>query len=756
MQNQGKQRRGALNFTLSSLSLGGDFDLNDTDPTVDLLDDVFGCMPTTLEVLAIEENLTKEKKLTQELARTISQNALTSASSASLLGDHRHTDNDNDNDNARKISTVSLPGTIESTPVPVLPDLSLRDMKQLGLNQTNVDHLKDIFLTLHLHTDGTIDINGFHNFFNLSKSPWSARIFSYLDTSNTGSADFIEWVAFTTHICTANEDGLARMVFSVYDDTRTNMLDTARVVQLLHDVHAGGGGGSGGGGVGGEGGGGGNESDKEKRALPWSSNYVGEKVGQSIATFPLDPITGTLTLNGFCNACQYNSFVLQPIHELAKQMIEQVGGGVFWQNIIARARTHASSTVMKSLGGAETEKVEMGVGEHANQTDKQYVSAYGIPLPHEVAEETNTGTAEQVKDATLQSIAKSVHSTNWFHRFGLRYEKGGFLIPWTTSPTDKFIKTLKQHHSIHHEHKHGHTEHSKYSHHSHLVPLLTPTTSPLAKPTNNPTQHTATKHAATNTAQPSSSSNLENRMAVLEQKLLQYANVTSPPPDLQHPKHFYNRVRPQTASDRRGETVRNNALKTHVQQVLGDVSVSTTRRRRRPHSAKPRQRTSRQSAPKLNRGHQQLAFKKLTRTWKKTPCFFCGLEGHLVKQCKRAKQAHKKKAIQKKMQKHGIPRQSKLSNRIVLSSMKARSASSTNALMSHITGGMNSTKRSQLLAFAVKKSLIEAVSWADQARYTGAAMENARRAAKRHHRAHLLKDRQEKTQQLRPREMGLF
>jgi hypothetical protein len=178
MQNQGKQRRGALNFTLSSLSLGGDFDLNDTDPTVDLLDDVFGCMPTTLEVLAIEENLTKEKKLTQELARTISKNALTSASSASLLGDHRHTDNDNDNDNARKISTVSLPGTIESTPVPVLPDLSLRDMKQLGLNQTNVDHLKDIFLTLHLHTDGTIDINGFHNFFNLSKSPWSARIFS--------------------------------------------------------------------------------------------------------------------------------------------------------------------------------------------------------------------------------------------------------------------------------------------------------------------------------------------------------------------------------------------------------------------------------------------------------------------------------------------------------------------------------------------------------------------------------------------------
>ena len=303
MQKQGKQRRGALNFTLSSLSLGGDFDLNDTDPRVDLLDDVFGCVPTSLEVLAIEEKLTKEKKLTQELARTISKNALASASSASLLSD-------NDNDNARKISTVSLPGTTESTPVPVLPDLSLRDMKQLGLNQTNVDHLKDIFLTLHLHTDGTIDINGFHNFFNLSKSPWSARIFSYLDTSNTGSADFVEWVAFTTHICTANEDGLARMVFSVYDDKQTNMLDTARVVQLLHDVHAGGAGG---------GGGGGNESDKEKMALPWSSNYVGEKVGQSIATFPLDPITGTLTLNGFCNACQHNSFVLQPIHQLAKQ-----------------------------------------------------------------------------------------------------------------------------------------------------------------------------------------------------------------------------------------------------------------------------------------------------------------------------------------------------------------------------------------------------------------------------------------------------
>jgi hypothetical protein len=76
--------------------------------------------------------------------------------------------------------------------------------------------------------------------------------------------------------------------------------------------------------------------------------------------------------------------------------------------------------------------------------------------------------------------------------------------------------------------------------------------------------------------------------------------------------------------------------------------------------------------------------------------------------------------------------------------------------MDNITGGMTPKQRAQLLAFAVKQSLVEAVSWADQARYTAASMENARRADKRHSTARLKKNRQERIKTLKPIEVGLF
>ena len=141
---------GKLSFTLSSLSLGNEFDDFDNGfkAEKDILDDVFGCIPITKELEELE---------TPTLP----------------------------------IHTIQALKSIKSiVQIPILPNLSLRDMKNLGLSQANLDHLKDIFLTLHLRSDGAIDLDSFHEFFKIRKSPWSARIFSYLDFDHSGKVDF--------------------------------------------------------------------------------------------------------------------------------------------------------------------------------------------------------------------------------------------------------------------------------------------------------------------------------------------------------------------------------------------------------------------------------------------------------------------------------------------------------------------------------------------------------------------------------------
>ena len=57
-----------------------------------------------------------------------------------------------------------------------------------------------------------------------------------------------------------------------------------------------------------------------------------------------------------------------------------------------------------------------------------------------------------------------------------------------------------------------------------------------------------------------------------------------------------------------------------------------------------------------------------------------------------------------------------IGNRIVLNSLTDRKDEQhmNHALMDQITGGLAPKQRAQLLAFAVKQSLVEAVNWADR------------------------------------------
>ena len=221
-------------------------------------------------------------------------------------------DDNNDNDHQHHHQQISPPPgsinnvtsntTSQHTTRPLLlPTLTKNDLNELGLLPENITVLENIYVShYHLETTENFNINSFHRCLRIAKSPWSERVYQFLVSSSTTSTtttnnnnnnnniNFLEWVAFITHICTAKDDGIARMVFSMYDPEHSGYLDTSRIVQLLHDVHAGG------------------ASDRD--SAPWSPSFVGEKVGQAIASLPIDS-SGHIRVHKFCEACRINEFV---------------------------------------------------------------------------------------------------------------------------------------------------------------------------------------------------------------------------------------------------------------------------------------------------------------------------------------------------------------------------------------------------------------------------------------------------------------
>ena len=778
-----------LHFSLTGLSLGDEFDdvdYGDNGQTNDIMNQLFGDLPdldneltqAELEVTATAETI--NSPTTKQFFNTLPFTPIQSKTAAIKTSTSDFHPNLNSTDlhhrTSSAINTLSL------------PNLSELDMKELGLDQDSMSKLKNIFLSLHLHSDGTLDIDGFHDYFRVTKSPWSQRVFNLLDINHTGTANFTEWVAFTSHLCTAQEDGIARVVFSMYDPEHSGVLDTARVIQLLHDVHSGG--------------------ASARDSAPWLPSFVGEKVGQALTPLPLDN-NGNLQVYQFCKACKKHTFILEPIHELVQKMIEKCYGPSFWNNITEKARKYATISAAgvreSSHGGnggdisdISDEKGRQDVQQSridSNRTDQDrvnetetdnFVSDAAVHVAAAVMESTKnllpivdkeTNSAKKTSKKRFNVFHKGIKSTNWFHRFGLRYIRGGMVIPWTAAPTNAFLDLLVPHH----EHKQGTTIQQNHRHHQ----ITMSQEKNRSNQFNNATLGTLTQHTAQHvSSQPLNSMSTQNtnkmhkkvllrsRIAALEKRLLVKRNTASPP-DLKHPKHFYNRIRPKTASNSREQ--RNNLLKSHIEKTKDVASSMTTFAQQHMSTSiktpihsnaiqqsrhQPGQRPS--SAKQLRRrklsSSSNMAYKKLTRTWKKTPCVGCGMEGHLLHSCPIQIKRKKARKIRNRLIMSGMHtrKAQQVGNRILLTSLSddVTKDHMNQTLMDHITGGMKPKQRAQLLAFAVKKSLVEAVSWADQARYTGRAMENARTADKRHGDARKLKNRKERIKRLKPKEIS--
>jgi hypothetical protein len=227
-----------LHLTLSSLTLGDPVNIGAAAAPIDgggggggedLMDELFG---TLSEVLVDEESGVPPGVTEQQLVEPPPSSAgLHDSDDAHRAATHevvliqsaqrkrssvRHVEQARERHQQRIQAKIEREAELEAKlSMPKLPEI---EMKELGLQSENFELLENTYRTLHLHTDGNFDIDGCHNFFRIGKSPWSERVFHLLDSDRgIGTVHFLEWISFVTHICTAKDDGLARMVFTMYD-----------------------------------------------------------------------------------------------------------------------------------------------------------------------------------------------------------------------------------------------------------------------------------------------------------------------------------------------------------------------------------------------------------------------------------------------------------------------------------------------------------------------------------------------------------
>jgi hypothetical protein len=134
-----------------------------------------------------------------------------------------------------------------------------------------------------------------------------------------------------------------------------------------------------------------------------------------------------------------------------------------------------------------------------------------------------------------------------------------------------------------------------------------------------------------------------------------------------------------------------------------------------------------------NKRRQHEAFQRLTRSWVKTPCVICNIEGHLMKDCPRNARRKIYRKIRKRIKYIVRPSSARrVRNRLLLSHDKKICIGTPDRHQLLPSLHPKERDRLRVLAFAVKKSLVQAVTWAEEARKTSTTVENARRAVTRH------------------------
>ena len=104
------------------------------------------------------------------------------------------------------------------------------------MTQTDVTHLRNLFMTYDLGYDGEIDLIEFLKIIDAPSSPITRKAFRLMDTQQTGALNFVEFVSHVTGYATMSLEQIARFAFEVYTESTRMQQKGSGVDNYLSDT----------------------------------------------------------------------------------------------------------------------------------------------------------------------------------------------------------------------------------------------------------------------------------------------------------------------------------------------------------------------------------------------------------------------------------------------------------------------------------------------------------------------------------------
>jgi Ca2+-binding EF-hand superfamily protein len=132
-------------------------------------------------------------------------------------------------------------GCGDSTEVAVfynkLPGMWRQDFSSIGLSQTDVWKMRDVFH--HLDRDGSGKISYFELLMHIDIDPsvFSERMFRLFDLDHSGTIDFREYVLAIWNYCTLDQRTIGMFAFEIYDKDHSGNLSPNEVEKMIRDIY---------------------------------------------------------------------------------------------------------------------------------------------------------------------------------------------------------------------------------------------------------------------------------------------------------------------------------------------------------------------------------------------------------------------------------------------------------------------------------------------------------------------------------------
>lgn len=109
--------------------------------------------------------------------------------------------------------------------------------RQLELSEAELNQYWTAFCKIDKSSQGQINIDDFHSFYQIDETPFSRKVFSMMDTDDSGRISFHEFILSIWSYLSLDLDSLAKFSFRLYDYDNSNFMEINEVNAMITCVY---------------------------------------------------------------------------------------------------------------------------------------------------------------------------------------------------------------------------------------------------------------------------------------------------------------------------------------------------------------------------------------------------------------------------------------------------------------------------------------------------------------------------------------